>query len=368
VARPQAFNSSLNVHGSKKTMKQKTRIIIFGGGFCGSTIATNLDKHKEIEAILIDKNPYFEYTPGLPKLIRKTTTPQKIQVKYIDFLKHVSFVQEQVITITSKTVTTTTNTFSYDYLIICPGITYPIPFKDTTNLYTLEKNDSVQKLPDTIRRKHHIIIIGGGVVGVEVAAEIATFFPKKSLSLIHPKDRLIERNSPYASQYAHLYLKNHHVNIIYNEKIKNVNKNTFYTNNGKTINADIGIWCGGIKSDTSFMENFPESVFTQRNTLQVNQYLQLKGYDTIFVGGDITSIPEEKTAYNADRHADLIYKNILQSMKNKPLKSYRIIPRFLVISLGKTNGIISLPYFIIPGPLTGLIKWLIEKISLISRH
>jgi NADH dehydrogenase len=113
---------------------------------------------------------------------------------------------------------------------------------------------------------------------------------------------------------------------MYNEKITTVNQNTYFTDSGKTIIADVGIWCAGTKSDASFMQKFPPAVFTQRNALQVNQYLQLYGYNNIFVGGDITSLPEEKTAYNADRHAELIYKNILRSIKNSllyPIDQYQ---------------------------------------------
>ena len=60
-------------------------VAIIGGGFCGATIAKNLDKIKNINVTLFDKKPYFEYRPGLPKLLSNKDYDKKIIAKYSDF-------------------------------------------------------------------------------------------------------------------------------------------------------------------------------------------------------------------------------------------------------------------------------------------
>ena len=343
-------------------------IIIVGGGFCGSTLALYLDKHTTINTTLIDNKQYFEYTPALPKLLSQNIILKEIQPKYSDFLSHVKHIAETVVTITPNTVHTNKNHYSYDYLVICPGIQYPIPFINAANIYSIKNGETAQILSEKIQKMKSIIIIGGGTVGVEAAAEIITHYPDKKLTIIHPKDRLINRNIPFASRYAHNFLTKKGVSIIYNEKVKTINNNIYSLTNGQEIKADLGIWCGGNKTDSTFMKEFPKTIFSERNALIVNDNLTLKGFNNIFIGGDISAIPEEKTAFNADRQAKKIYKNLLRKNQNLPLKSYRSIPSFLIISLGKKNGILTYKNIIIPGRIAALSKWIVRRILLISRH
>ena len=52
-----------------------------------------------------------------------------------------------------------------------------------------------------------ILIIGGGLVGVELAAEICTHHGDKKITIIHSKEKLIERNHEKAIKYAERFLK-----------------------------------------------------------------------------------------------------------------------------------------------------------------
>jgi len=96
--------------------------------------------------------------------------------------------------------------------------------------------------------------------------------------------------------------------------------------------------------------------------------LQLQNHPNIFVGGDITNISEEKTAFNADRHAKHIYHNLIKKMKNQQLKPYKSMPPLLIISLGKRDGILTFKHLIIPHVFAAIFKFIIKRITLISRH
>ena len=344
------------------------KIIIVGGGFCGSTLSLYLDQNPTIDTKLIDKKPYFEYTPSIPKLLNNNISQKEIQPHYTQFLKHVKPLQEKVIEITPNSIKTQKTQYHYDYLILCPGVTYPIFLENKDKVFTVKNAESAQFLASKLKKNQKIIIIGGGIVGVEAAAEIITKYPKKNITIIHPKNRLIHRNIIFASCYAEKFLQKRGVKIILNAKVVQHKGNQFILSNGKIIDADIGIWCAGNKPDTTIMHGFPSSIKSDRNLLNVNQYLQLKGYSHIFVGGDITNIQEEKTAFNADRHAKIIYHNIKRSLQNKPLKTYKTIPAFLIISLGKFDGMIIYKNFFLPGSIAALSKWIVQRIILISRH
>lgn len=57
--------------------------------------------------------------------------------------------------------------------------------------------------------------------------------------------------------------------------------------------------------------------------LKVNQYLQLEGYENIYVIGDCADLEEPKMAYHAGLHADVVVTNIINSLTQKPLKTYK---------------------------------------------
>jgi NADH dehydrogenase FAD-containing subunit len=340
-------------------------LIIIGGGFCGSLIAKHFDKYKRFNVKLIDKKQYFENSPGIVKLISKPHYHNKLIKLYKDFLKNTTIIKGNFRKITPELVETDKKSYKFDFLVIATGIDYPIFLKNKNNVFTIKTGNDVKKLNSKILNANKILIIGGGLIGIEAAAELVTKFPKKHLTIVHNADRLIERTPPSASNYAKKFLIERGVKIIFNQKVVNHKEKTYITDKNKQINADLALWCAGIKQKTDFMKGFNKDIFSEDQALKVNQFLQLKGHKKIFVGGDITSINEEKTAQNADRHALHIISNINKLIKNNHLQVYkkRITP--LVISLGRYDGILIIPPISIPGFIPAIIKWIVEKVSII---
>jgi len=218
-------------------------------------------------------------------------------------------------------------------------------------------------MSEKIKKTKRILIVGGGVIGAEVAGELATKTSDKKIILVHPHNRLLERNPDIASNFAQRFLEKHGVQIIFGEKVNDHKKGIFITDKKRKIEADIAIWCAGIKFNPWFMKSFPESFYTERKALKVNTFLQLDGYSNIFVGGDINSVQEEKTAHNAERHARVISKNLLLMNQNKSLIPYKKGISMMDISLGNWNGIISIPPLVLPGFFPGITKWIVELIG-----
>lgn len=343
----------------------KMNIIIAGGGFCGCLVAKYFQNDKRFNVTLIDEKNYFEYSPGIIKLITNPNYHDKIKKNYNLFLKNVRIIRGIITKITPKTIETKNNkSYNYDFLVISTGIEYPILLDNTNNVFTIKSGDEVKKLNSKIIHANKIIVIGGGLIGVETAGEIVTKYPKKELTIVHKADRLIERNTLKTSNYAKKNLEKHGAGIIFKQKIQKHKENVFITDEKEKNRADLAIWSAGIKFNPFFMKEFSNKIFSEKNALNVNQFLQLKGNSKIFVGGDITSIDEEKTAQNAKRHARIIIKNINRMLKNKKLKSYKIRKIPLVISLGRYNGLFTHQYFTISGFIPAFLKWIVEKFNI----
>ncbi|PIN74741.1 hypothetical protein COV18_05975 [Candidatus Woesearchaeota archaeon CG10_big_fil_rev_8_21_14_0_10_37_12] len=341
------------------------KIIILGGGFCGALAAKKLNVLPDFQVILIDKKNYFEYTPSIHRIIFDSKYHKKIIVPFKNFLKRTRIVTDKLLEVTEKHVKTAKETLNFDYLIVCTGIDYPVFLENKTNVYTLKSGSEATRIGKYICKSKNLLIVGGGLVGTEITGELITKAPKVNVTLVHPKERLLERNPVKASTYAENFLKAHNVKIIFGERVKkHKGKKTYLTDKGKKIVADTALWCAGIRYNPWFMKN-KEKFCDERSALKVNNYLQLEGTKNIFVGGDINNVKEEKTAQNAERHAHTIVRNILCLERKETLKKY--IPKSapLVISLGDHNAILTLPNKkVITGRLPALIKHAIEKLVL----
>jgi NADH dehydrogenase FAD-containing subunit len=343
-------------------------VIIVGGGFCGALVAKYLDSSR-VPTILIDKKPYFEYTPGLPKALSMPHYYKRLIVPYPHFLHSTKIITTQVEKITPSHVTIKTQKLPYSFLVISTGVDYPILLQNKRDVYTLQQIRNSKNLLKKVDLAKHVLVIGGGLVGVEVAAELKTAFPKIQVAVVHAHDRLLERNSEKASKIAHDFLLKYGTHILYNQKIVKHKKCLFITNTGIKIKADIGIWCAGLQSSPYFMIDFPSSIYGKKRYLHVDNQLHLKGFTNIFVGGDIAHINEEKTAQNAERHAKIISQNILRSINHKKLVTYTSRKGPLILSLGQQKAMIDIQNLVIQGKIIAILKKLVEKRILFSyRH
>jgi NADH dehydrogenase FAD-containing subunit len=340
------------------------RIVILGGGFCGALLAKELDKQKHIEVVLVDKKEYFEYSPSLWKLLLNPENHKNYIVPFSQFLRRTRLITTPLRQVTPTFVETETEKLTFDYLVISTGIEYPISLHNTQNVFAVKSGVDIVQNSREVAAAKTILIIGGGLIGTEIAGELATKSPEKQIIIVHSHDRLLERNRNLVSKYAKKFLEKRGVKIIFGEQVIDHQNGTFVTDTKRTIQTDVGIWCAGIKSNPWYMKAFPTSIFSEENALKVNRCLQLEGYPFIFVGGDITNIPEEKTAANAERHGQLIAVNILRSLKQKRLIRYRPRKEPMIISLGRTDAILTYSVFMVPGFLPAIIKWAVEKVGI----
>jgi NADH dehydrogenase FAD-containing subunit len=336
------------------------KLVILGGGFCGALVARLLDRRKDVDVVLIDKKSYFEYTPSIHKVIFNAGYHKKITVPFSHFLRRTRVVTDKLVQVAPDFVETEKEKIAFDYLVVATGIDYPVFLENRDNVCTLKSGVEAAQMGAKILSQEHILIIGGGLIGTEIAGELVTKTKGKRLIIVHPHDRLLERNPVKASNFARKFLERHGAEIIFGEKVVDHKGNAFITDKGRRIDSEAGIWCAGIKCNPWFMKGFSDGIFTERKSLKVNQHLQLEGHPNIFVGGDINNVPEEKTAQNAERHAHLIVENLVRLQKGRPLVSHKPRSAPLVISLGDWIGIMTFPKFCITGLFPGILKWLIE--------
>lgn len=325
------------------------KIVIIGGGFAGSYVAKKLEDH---DVTLIDSKGYFEFTPGILRSIVEPAHVRKIQKLHSHYLKRANILVGCVNKITNKFVFVNKEKIPYDKLIIASGSSYSSPIKDY-NLIQTTRASTLRNHYLQLCKAKSVLIIGGGLAGVELAAEIVTHYSNKKITLVQSRDRLCPRNHIKVSNYIHKFLVKKGVEIIYGEKV--IEKKGYYiTNTGRKLNSDMAFLCTGIKPNSDFV---PKE-YLDNGFIIVNKDFSVKGLENVYAIGDVISLKEEKTAQNAEIHAKVLVNNFL----GKP-SFYEPKARPMVISLGKYDGYFTYKNINFGGFLPAIIKWLIEKIN-----
>jgi len=344
----------------------KKKVVIIGGGFAGSHVAKHLDKHFDVT--LVDTKDYFEFTPGILRTIVEPSHIRKLQVLHSHYLMWARVLVGKVKEIGRNYILVGGRKVRFHYLVIASGSSYNLPFKEQ-KVVAVVRAKHLRNYYDRLCKAKNILIIGGGLVGIELAGEILWKYGKeKEVTIVHSGERLIARNSKSAIDYAEKFLRKKGVKIICNEKVVSYNGKRYVTDKGREIETDLAFLCTGITPNYSFMEkNFSDSL-NAKNQIKVNSYLQLKEQKNIFAIGDVGDRQEEKTAQNAENQAEIIVKNICALDRDEKLTEYRTKPRALIISLGKNCAIFSSKSFVWGGFLPALLKATIEKWEMMKKR
>ncbi|MEK6917571.1 MAG: FAD-dependent oxidoreductase [Nanoarchaeota archaeon] len=338
-------------------MNSQKKIIIIGGGFTGAYCAKRLQN--DFDVILIDSKEYFEFTPSILKALVSMKSLDKIQVKHSSYLKNGKFIMGKASEVGKDYVIINSKRLNFDYLIISSGSSYDRPIKEQ-NVFIVQRGKHILDYREKIKNSDKILIIGGGLVGVELSAEIIEKYPWKKVTIIEFNKSLISRNNEASKEYTKKHMKKNGVKVIFEEKVVKNNKNYFITDKGRKLKVDLAFFCAGIMCNSEFMKrNFKQKI-NNRGQIETNKFLQLDGHENIFVGGDVSSIPEEKTAQNSEEHAKIIIENIKRIEKNSELKEYKTKTRAFVISLGEKKGIYEYGKFSFYGVIPALMKKIIE--------
>ena len=339
------------------------KVVIIGGGFAGSTVARKLEKGFDVT--LIDTKDYFEFTPSVLRTIVEPEHIKKIQVLHSHYLHKAHIVKDDVMDVSDKKVKTLTGkSFEYDYLVIASGSSYNTPIKEK-DLVIAARATELRNYAQKLKKAEKVLVIGGGVVGVELAAEIIEKYPNKRVTLVHSRDELLGRSPKKARDYALNFLKDK-IEIVFNEKVKGNKGKIYSTNSGKEIEADLAFLCTGITPNFEHLEGVCSGQLDDKKYICVNPFLQVVGHRDVFSAGDITNIKEEKLAQSAQKQAIVVVENIKALEEGKDLEKYVVKKKVMIISLGKNDGMLIFGKNVFTGFLVGLLKSFVEWKSMIK--
>lgn len=152
-----------------------------GASFAGLDLLPRLWHDHNIT--LIDKTNYFEFLIGYYHEYSKDGAYKELVRDYDMIFKDKSpqgfrFLQGELLKVAkgdSILIKTEDGEeeINYDELILCTGSDQPMPHKDFGSKTSQERYGKLKEEVDKARQATKVLVVGAGIVGVEVAAEIA---------------------------------------------------------------------------------------------------------------------------------------------------------------------------------------------------
>jgi NADH dehydrogenase FAD-containing subunit len=223
-------------------------IVVLGGSFTGIQLVRRLQESVPTgyRVTLIERNSHFHYLFNFPRYSVMTGGRERYAFVPFDGIAATAprgafrHVQDTAISIKDgKVYLESGEVIEYAYLVIATGSRGSIPAK----LKSTEIDDAckeMQGVQESIQAAQRIAIVGGGAVGVELAADIKSFYPEKDVTIVHSRERLLSRFRPRLHDYVYKKLQDMGINIILKERPQiTKGKNVLRFSNGETEGYDL---------------------------------------------------------------------------------------------------------------------------------
>ncbi len=235
-----------------------TDVLIVGGGFAGVSVAQALVK-KDIETVLVDQKDYFEVTfANLRNLAAPQVTRDKARKKYTDFISG-KFIQNRLVELLANKARFEDGTeIVFKRVVIASGSRYPsMPVaKSNRAMGIQERNAEFEEFHRQLNVANDILIVGGGIVGVELAGEIAYSFPDKKVTLAHSRSLLLDNFKKRAQRKSTEQLVRLGVEVVFNRRYKKVDDCYIDQNTGERSDADLVYEAVGTVDFPEFTRHF----------------------------------------------------------------------------------------------------------------
>tara|TARA_B100000767_G_scaffold40384_1_gene34028 strand:+ start:193 stop:1398 length:1206 start_codon:yes stop_codon:yes gene_type:complete len=308
-------------------------IVIIGAGQAGASLAIKLRAlGYKGDVTLIGEEKFLPYQR--PPLSKKYLLGDMALDRL--YLRPRDFYTEQLISLrlgahvtainpTAKTISISDETISYDHLALTTGSTprlLPAAIGGRLNgVFAVRSLADVGAMQPAFESGGHVLIIGGGYIGLEAAAVAAAKGLK--VTLVEMADRILQRVAcAETSDYFRTLHQSHGVTILEGVGLERLtgegHVNRAILSNGEALDIDFAIVGVGILPGTSLAE---AAGLTLNNGIETNSHSETS-IPSIWAAGDCASFPYKgdrirlESVPNAIDQAEIVATNMLGAGKD----------------------------------------------------
>ena len=369
------------------------KVVIVGAGFGGLSLAKNLAR-SSVEVLLIDKHNYHTFQPLLYQVATAGLEAEEIAHATRGIFqgqKNFRFCLGEVTQVNwreRKVYLNDSSEISYDYLVLAAGGTtnffgvdgaeqYGFALKSLEEAVNLRSHiircfeEADQQVGQTDDALTHIVVVGGGPTGVEMAGALCELMQKVlkkdypdlplgsyKVTLVEASPNLLNVYPSSLKNYAVKQLEKRGVRVMLETQVTRVTENQVFLNSGEALNAKTLVWAAGIKaSSLASILNLPTG---RGGRVVVDEKLKVPGYENVFVVGDMAASVDEggnlypQLAPVAMQAGKFVAKVIKNELSGKDTGKFTYKDRGTMATIGRNAAVAELNYGV---RATGFFAW-----------
>jgi NADH:quinone reductase (non-electrogenic) len=362
------------------------KIVIVGGGFGGLKLARRLNNKRGFEIILVDRVNYHQFQPLLYQVATAGLDASNISFplrKVFQKSKNVRIRLAEVreVVPAQHKIITNNEEIDYDVLVLATGtetnffgnqqlIDRAFPMKSTVEALQLRhklirnfEDALLVKDPGELQRLMNVVVVGGGPTGVELSGALGEMkryvlpkdypeldFTKMNIYLVEGGPKTLGNMSEKSAEDSFKYLTTRlGVTVLTNTIVSSFDGNSVQLKDGKLIPTKTVIWAAGVTG--SVPPGVDKSLFVRGNRLTVDRQARLKGFNNIYVIGDLAYMETPKylkghpqLASVAIQQAKLVAKNLLKLQRNEnDFEEFEYRDKGTMATVGRNLAVVDIP-------------------------
>jgi NADH:ubiquinone reductase (H+-translocating) len=336
-----------------RTSEQTTNIVVIGGGYGGVMAALRLagkTRKSQVQITLVNGSASFSERIRLHQ-VAAGQSPRPLDLHKLLDGSGVDFYQGWVTALQpeqkrlSVESASGLQTLSYDYLIYAAGSTVERAMIPGGRAHALALSDQAGAVEARARlaavgeRGGEVLVIGGGLTGIELASEVAEAYPRLRVTLA-TSGQLGAGLSRRGAAYVRRVLEEMGITLREETQITQVEAAQARTRTGGSIAFDVCIWAGAFRA--SPLAEHAGLPTNRAGQVLVDRYLRCAAYPQIYVVGDAAATPLRMACATALPMGAYAADHLAARIHQRPAPSpFRFSYVLQCISLGRGQGLVQ---------------------------
>lgn len=336
-------------------------VVVVGGGYAGLSACLELARRAvrrefgfEMRLVMVNDEPVHTYTTELHSLAVGMDEPDDVLVPLTHVLRppaRLMVGRVEAVETARRAVYVEDESLEYDHLLLAVG-SVPEDYgiegvrRYARFLTSADAAEAVQERLDRVAERGYgtVVLVGGGLTGIELAAEIKDVYKGRlEVLVLEAGDTIMQGIDPALAAASRRLLEQKGVHVRTGVRIDAVEARRLSVHGREDVPYDVLLWCAGVRGNP-LVAHAGLTVDVKGRGL-TDAYLRARGRRDVWLAGDCAAFPMPggsflaPTAQAAEQGGRAAAHNILRAIAGVDPEPFEPRIRGFFASLGEWEGV-----------------------------